>query len=1124
MKKILISFILSVALISATFAQDQRTRETRIADAVMQLPAGNTASFNRIMGDLIQLDNVIGDLVLRLTDSGDGDAQLRLAISGLAMYASGDGRRSVVAKSICDAIPRAASDEIRDFLFIQLQFVAGEESVETAAQYLDNVRLADAAARVLVNIGSDAAGRALTSALGSATSARQLTIVQALGDMRYQPARGAITALATTGNANLRKAALYSLAQIADPASEKLLSDAARKAGYRFELTDALGSYVLFLNNSLPAQTKMVTKSARRMFKATSENKQLAAKTAALEILTFSAGENAISDITKALKSSNKQYRQAALMFSTNIGSAKMYNELMKVAQRERRPEVKAEIITAFGERGDGEAIPFLLTTMTDVNGNVRVAAIVAAARLTGGNVVAPIVRAMNTSDEQVVAAGKNTLLAIAGENVVNEAAAAIPQTSSQAKIAFLEILAARRATSQVEVIFSQTTSTDANVRLAAYRALAPVVAENDIPRITQLLNTASNRNEIIALQQALFASVSEKSQEEQTDIITELATRSSNPAKYANVLAMIGGSKALDLVMEHGFNSGNAEMREVAFEALINWSDELGMSQLYRIAADNPSGAYFERALTAYISKIGSSRITSEQRLLLLRNALEIAQSPAHKQTILRQITRTNTFLGLIIAGRYLDDRNTDVQQAAVQTVSAIALANPQYYGPEITALLNKAIAVNRDPEAEYQKQAILNHLADMPNDEGFLSIFNGIDLTGWKGLVEDPIRRARMTPEELARRQARADEIMRRDWTVENGILIFDGPAYDNLCTVRDYGDIEMYIDWRVIERGDAGIYLRGSPQVQIWDDSRSRIPVGSGGLFNNRVHPRNPLVIADNPVGEWNSFYLRMIGEKVTVYLNGQLVADDVILENFWDRNIPIFETGQIELQAHTDRTYYRDIYVREIPRPEPYKVSDEEQAEGFAPMFNGVDLTGWAGDVDNYFVRDGAIVCAPVGHGNMYSEKEYSNFIMRFDFKLTTAANNGIGIRSTRAGDSFRLGWEMQILDDDAEVYRNLQPYQYHGSVYGVIPAKRGGYLKPVGEWNTQEIIMEGYRVKVTLNGNVIVDSNIAEVTNSFTENMGGYRIPGLSNRSGHIGLLAHDAEVAFRNMRIKELSP
>ena len=1128
MKKIVLLFGLMVGVLMGGFAQtDQRTRETKIADIVMLLPAGDTESFNHLMGELFQLGDVIGDLTPRLTDSGGGDTQLRYAISGLAMFASNEtSRKKVVATSICNAITKAKSDEVRDFLLIQLQYVAGEESVESAASFLTNARLADAAARVLVRIGSDKAGTALRTALKTSNGVQQIAIIEALGEMRYHPAYKDISAfVALSGEPKARKAMWRSLALIAEPSSEKMLSQVAKSVGYKYEPTDAFGSYILFLYNSLPAQSAMVAKSAQNMLKATSESTQIAAKSAALELLTLSAGEKAIGNVTDALKSSNKQYRQAALNYSTNIKSVKMYDELMKFVKKEKRDEVKAEIVSALGSRGDKAAWPFVQECLADGNNDVRASAITAAGKLAGAEAVALIVKAMNTNDEQVVTAGKNTLLSTAGEHVASQVAAAIPQTSAMAKVAFLEILAARKAHTFVETIFAQTSSIDGEVRLAAVRALASVVAEKDVTRIARLLNTASDKNEIGALQRAMYAAMSGLSQSMQTDIVVEQVMRGNNPDVYGNVLAMVGGEAALELVMSYGFNSGDAHLKEVAFEALLNWSDALAISQLYKIAVGAPSGAYFDRALSAYVTKTGASRNTPEQKLLMLRDALEIAQTATQKQAILRQIGRTGTFVGLLTAGRYLDERDNDVQQAAVQAVRAIALAHPEYYGTEVTKLLNKAIAVNRDPEAGYQKEAILKHLAGLPQDEGFVLMFNGKDLTGWKGLVENPIARAKMTPRELAQKQVKADEIMRRDWTVHNGVLVFDGPGYDNLCSEKDYGDFELYVDWRIGDNGDTGIYLRGSPQVQIWDISMTNVgaQVGSGGLYNNRRHPNAPLLVADNPVNKWNSFYIKMLGEKVTIYLNGQLVADNVTLENYWDRNLPIFEQGAIELQAHRDRVEFRDIYIREIPRPEPYRVSDTEKAEGFVPIFNGIDMSGWVGNLRDYVPLDGAIVCDPThgGNGNLYTDKEYSDFILRFEFMLTPAANNGIGIRTPLEGDAAYVGMEIQVLDNEAPVYRNLHEWQYHGSVYGVIPAKRG-YLKPLGEWNVQEIIADGNHIKVTLNGTVILDGDIAQASKNFTQTIDGYPHPGLSNKSGHIGFLGHGSWVAFRNLRVKEL--
>jgi HEAT repeat protein len=199
----------------------------------------------------------------------------------------------------------------------------------------------------------------------------------------------------------------------------------------------------------------------------------------------------------------------------------------------------------------------------------------------------------------------------------------------------------------------------------------------------------------------------------------------------------------------------------------------------------------------------------------------------------------------------------------------------------------------------------------------EGFTALFNGTDLSGWKGLLkgpyDNPEKRAELEPDKLREHQAEADENMRANWRVEDGALVFSGKGR-SLATARDYADFELHVDWKICPDGDSGLYLRGSPQVQIWDPAKW--PVGSGGLYNNKTNPSNPSECADNPIGQWNRFFIRMVGEKVTVYLNGVKVVDNVTMENYWNRNLPIFPSGQIELQNHGNTLWFRNIYLREL----------------------------------------------------------------------------------------------------------------------------------------------------------------------------------------------------------------
>lgn len=198
-----------------------------------------------------------------------------------------------------------------------------------------------------------------------------------------------------------------------------------------------------------------------------------------------------------------------------------------------------------------------------------------------------------------------------------------------------------------------------------------------------------------------------------------------------------------------------------------------------------------------------------------------------------------------------------------------------------------------------------------------------------------------------------------------------------------------------------------------------------------------------------------------------------------------------------------------------------ISSRMEAEGFVYLFNGEDLSGWMGDTEGYAAEDGRIVIHPDrGSGNLYTVREYGDFTLRFEFKLTPGANNGLGIRTPPEGDAAYVGMELQILDNSAEKYQELQPYQYHGSIYGIVPALRG-FQRPVGEWNYQEVTVRGRRVTVTLNGTVIVDADLDEAGGSGT--MDGRDHPGLKRERGHIGFLGHGSRVEFRSIWIKELT-
>lgn len=252
-----------------------------------------------------------------------------------------------------------------------------------------------------------------------------------------------------------------------------------------------------------------------------------------------------------------------------------------------------------------------------------------------------------------------------------------------------------------------------------------------------------------------------------------------------------------------------------------------------------------------------------------------------------------------------------------------------------------------------------------------GFTALFNGKDLSGWHGMPTfDPAQLAAMKEPERKKLVDGWTADAKRHWRVEGDELVNDGQgAY--LTTDREFGDIELLVDYKTVPLADSGIYLRGTPQVQIWDYTKEGgkwslgADKGSGGLWNNSpgAPGKDPLVLADKPFGQWNKFRILQVGERVSVWLNDNLVVDHARLENFWNHKLPLPKKGPIQLQTHGGEIRWRNLFLREIPTREANRLLREHAAAGFVDIFNGKDFTGWTGPVDQYEIKDGAIVCRP-----------------------------------------------------------------------------------------------------------------------------------------------------------------
>ncbi len=399
----------------------------------------------------------------------------------------------------------------------------------------------------------------------------------------------------------------------------------------------------------------------------------------------------------------------------------------------------------------------------------------------------------------------------------------------------------------------------------------------------------------------------------------------------------------------------------------------------------------------------------------------------------------------------------------------------------------------------------------------QGYASLFNGKDLTGWK--LHDKLPGDNNQP--------------KGKWFVEDNAIVGmqDPPGGGGFLTTLDtFRNFELTLETKIDWPFDSGIFLRVGPHGkshQVTLDYRDGGEVG--GIYcpwtQNFVH-HCPDGVKQFKKDQWNKLRITCVGEPahIKVWLNDKLITDFQHTAES-TKNVPT--EGTICLQVHpggvgfdTSKARFRNIFIRELQNGETQNVlTAEEKKQGFVQLFNGTDLTGWVGSTNSYGVKDGVIFCRKDTGRNIYTEKEYDNFILRFDFKLEPGSNNGLGIRAPLEGDAAYVGMELQILDNTAAKYSNLHDWQYHGSIYGIYPAKRG-FLNPVGQWNTEEVIANGDDIKVILNGTTIVDANLKEATKDGI--ISGTEHPGLFNKTGHIGFLGHGDYVEFRNIRILPL--
>ncbi|WP_439557904.1 HEAT repeat domain-containing protein, partial [Dyadobacter sp.] len=604
MKKFIYSILASSLLASQAIAQSDASLTSKIEGLISKLPAQNAAGLNKNMAELEQLGKpALVQIATMLTPLGKGDnTKIQYALGGFTYYASQAGKetaRKAASEAYSEALGKVNDPDSKNFLMYQLQTVGKDESVDALKSYLGDERLAGPAARALARNGSNAAGTALFQALGNAKGAAQIAITAALGDTKFKEAAPEIEKTATSQDLALRKVSLYALSEIAVPSSEQILMLAAQKALYGYDESDATAVYLKYLANlAKSGNAPIAEKAALALIKNTPDPKQVGTRSSALKIYSDSKKRESVPVLVSALKSTDPEYRAAALKLGQKYlmaNGAASWLAAMKGAQT----EVQAEIITMLGHANSQDALPAIQKSLTSKDTRVKNAAIWAAGKIGQESSIPALINAAKTANAAEIKTIKSSLLTIKGASLTDQIAKALPALPNPAKAAMIDVLAARAASAKLPVVSAQLKSTDPEVRKAAFDALKSLAEPKDLAQLFTLLNAETAPADITAVQNAISAVVKGSGDNNsQTELVLKQmqAASAEKQGNYLPVLATIGGKKALTSVVS-SYEKGDAEMKKVAISSLAAWSDANAAKELLAIAKKTSDNGEFEAA-----------------------------------------------------------------------------------------------------------------------------------------------------------------------------------------------------------------------------------------------------------------------------------------------------------------------------------------------------------------------------------------------------------------------------------------------------------------------------------------------------------------------------------------------
>lgn len=1089
-KKIL---VLAALLLPLTITAAGTENSQELAQLLTLLPAQSQAENTLIAQALLaQGPDIVSPLCRMLNDTSRiVREQAHYALDGLAQYCATlpatDTSRARFVAGLCQQLAVKGPEETTAFILTLLQTCPDEQALPALQPLLSFEHFADPAAAVLEVIGSAQSAQQLLDELPNVPDGQKVILLNHLAGMRVSKAEPLLLNMAEHKHSGIKRAALSALAELPGRQAETILKQYPDQT-----------LYLRYISRLIATNDKQ--RAAQRCREILKDAGKAAQHGSALSLLVQADGVAALPELQKAVADGAADIAAQALLLAEPLNSKREIDSWL--ARLPAAPaQEQAAIIALLGKQRARAAAAPLAALLKAGDNQVKIAAITALAAIQGAQAIPTLLEALRQpQDEPVLQQMKTVLLTLPYPPMAAGAKKAYATAPIPSQKLLLDLMISRRDSTIEKMLLQAATRGDESVRLLALKGLESLGTESSLNALLGMYVKETSH-----LQRAIQNAVVELvKRTPKSAAAVRTFTQQGTVEQQINMLRIwrgIGGAGSLQVVKSLAQKPG---LQEETLRTMLEWPDISALTSVMEIAADRESQTNRILAIRSGLRLVRENSMDDLRRLDLLQQLMKNCERADEKRMVLAELGRVKTAAAVKYAAGFTNDQEIG-REACLAIMNMVKPERED--GSASAELAPQRIAASllegRPGSAANQEPLLPSNLNKPP--EGFTALFNGVDLSGWKGLVEDPVKRHQMDAGQLARSQKTADEEMQKHWQVRDGVLYFDGAGH-SLCTSRDYTDFEMYVDWKIEKFGDSGIYLRGSPQVQIWDPAQW--PEGSGGLYNNQHNPSKPLVRADKPVGEWNTFHIIMQDDRVTVYLNDVLVVNHVVMENYWERNKPIYRSGQIELQSHNSPLYFRNIYIREL---EPKPLFNGK-------LFNGKDLEGWqviGGRQDAWQVENGILYTTGEGGGWLSTAREFADFKLELEFRVPKNGNSGVFLRSPHQGDPAYTGMEIQVLDDYGDEYAKLKPWQYTGSVYGIQPPNRR-VTKQAGEWQKMAITCQGPQVTVELNGVKTVDTNLIEHMQESVSH------PGIKRRAGYIGLQNHSTRLEYRNIFLQEL--